>query len=199
MENSDPDLPLILALQGGDDSVLKSLIERHQESLFRFIYRYVQNEEVARDLLQESFVRLYFKRAQFKPRAKFKTWLFQLALNLCRDRVRSREYRQNHLTISLEPSHEGENTSKELASTQKNPGEALLKKEQMAALETAISELPHELKASLILMALEGKSQKECAELLNISPKAVEMRVYRAKKLIQEKLERAGKHLGHFS
>jgi RNA polymerase sigma-70 factor (ECF subfamily) len=65
-------------------------------------------------------------------------------------------------------------------------------REELSALEKAISELPEDLKNSLILTALEGYSQAEAAELLGISQKAVEMKVYRARKLLLEKMSKIG-------
>ena len=87
---TDLDLPLVRALQEGDESALNELIRKYQEPLFRFIWRYTGDEETARDLLQETFVRLYFGIRRFKPRAKFATWLYSIAMNLCRDYARSK-------------------------------------------------------------------------------------------------------------
>jgi RNA polymerase sigma factor, sigma-70 family len=81
---TDLDLPLVQALQAGDESALNKLIRKYQEPLFWFIWRYTGDEETARDLLQETFVRLYFGIRRFKPHAKFATWLYSIAMNLCR-------------------------------------------------------------------------------------------------------------------
>lgn len=64
----DPDLPLMEALQAGDDSALNELIDRHREPLFHFVYRYLRDEPVAREVVQETFVRVYFKAKTFAPR-----------------------------------------------------------------------------------------------------------------------------------
>ena len=79
---TDLDLPLVQALQAGDESALNKLIRKYQEPLFWFIWRYTGDEETARDLLQEAFVRLYFGIRRFKPHAKFVTWLYSIAMNL---------------------------------------------------------------------------------------------------------------------
>ena len=101
MALDDPDLSVVSELQQGSGKALNEFMRRHQEPLFRFIYRYLLNEEDARDLLQETFVRVYFKRDQFHPNAKFSTWLYRIALNLCRDHVRSRRGREKRQTESL--------------------------------------------------------------------------------------------------
>jgi RNA polymerase sigma-70 factor (ECF subfamily) len=185
----DPDLRLIQALQQGTDSALDELMLRHKEPLFRFIYRYVLNEEEARDLLQETFVRVYFKRNQYRPTAKFTTWLYHIALNLCRDHARSRAGKQDRLTESLVVrSEEGEERDREITAKTPDPAEIAQTNETLLLLERAIQTLPHDLKAALILVALENRPQKECAELLGISVKAVETRVYRARKILETKL-----------
>jgi RNA polymerase sigma factor (sigma-70 family) len=185
----DLDLPLIRELQGGNDHALDELMLRHKEPLFRFIYRYVLNQEEAADILQETFVRVYFKKAQFKPTAKFATWLYHIALNLCRDHARSHSGKQERLTESLvSVSVEGEEHEREITSKSANPSEVAQTNEALSKLECAIQGLPHDLKAALILVALEDRSQKECAGLLGITIKAVETRVYRARKILESKL-----------
>ena len=185
----DPDLSLIQDLQQGRDSALDELMLRHKEPLFRFIYRYVLNQEEAEDLLQETFVRVYFKRDQFRPTAKFTTWLYQIALNLCRDHARSHAGKQQRLTESLVVrSDEGDERERDAVAVHANPADIAQANEELVALEQAIQSLPHDLKTALILVTLENRSQKECADLLGITVKAVETRVYRARKVLEIKL-----------
>jgi len=189
--SSDPDLPLWQDLQRGNDAALDALMDRHRVGLFRFIYRYVLNEEDSRDLLQETFVRAYFKRNQFQPRAKVSTWLYRIALNLCRDHARSRATKEDRVTDSLVVrSDDGEEHERDLKSTTANPAEIAQSNEALLVLERAIQTLPHDLKAAFILTVLEDRSQAECAELLDISIKAVETRIYRARKFLGTKLSR---------
>ena len=178
----DPDLPLVRALAGGDDGALNELIAKYKEPLFRFAYRYVADEQQALDITQETFVRAYFGIGRFRPRAKFVAWLYGIATNLCRDWARGKAHRQAQLTVSLE---EAATAAHSPAPTPAREAES---HERMATLEAAIFELPHHLRTALILFALEGHSQQECAELLGISAKAVETRVYRARKLLKKML-----------
>ncbi len=182
MSEPDPDLPLWLELQQGNDAALDALMERHSGGLFRFIYRYVLSEEDARDLLQETFVRAYFKRHQFQPRAKISTWLYRIALNLCRDQARSRSAKEGKATESLDLPRE------EITGTSITASDHAAKKEDMVLLEIAIQSLPDDLRIALIMAVLEEKPQEECAQILGISRKAVETRVYRARKLLAERL-----------
>jgi RNA polymerase sigma-70 factor (ECF subfamily) len=178
----DFDLPLVQALQAGDESALNKLIRKYQEPLFWFIWRYAGDEETARDLLQETFVRLYFGIRRFKPHAKFATWLYSIAMNLCRDYARSKQRRQSYVTESLDAA----DLHHEVAD--RGAAADVESHERLAALEKAIKELPHDLRTALLLFAVEGRSQQECAELLGVSAKAVETRVYRARKRLENTL-----------
>jgi RNA polymerase sigma factor (sigma-70 family) len=181
---TDLDLPLVRALQAGDESALNELIRKYQEPLFRFICRYTGDEETARDILQETFVRLYFSIRRFKPRAKFATWLYSIAMNLCRDYARSKHRRQSYATESLDVG----DVHREVPAADRGAAADMESHERVAALEKAINELPHDLRTALLLFAVEGFSQQECAELLGVSAKAVEARVYRARKRLEDTL-----------
>jgi RNA polymerase sigma factor (sigma-70 family) len=181
--SDDPDLPLALALQSGDDEALAELMRRHREPLFRFIQRYVLDHTTAADLVQETFVRAYFHVAQFRPQARFATWLYRIALNLCRDHSRSAGARQARLTTTFSATDD--------ATTERTPRDEASTHEALRQLEISIERLPHDLKAPLILTALEGVAQERCAELLGITRKAVETRVYRARKLLEKSLSKS--------
>ncbi|MDR0533952.1 MAG: sigma-70 family RNA polymerase sigma factor [Verrucomicrobiales bacterium] len=187
MPQDDPDLPLVLQLQSGDDQALDELMARHQQRIHRFIWRYFPNEHDALELAQETFVRAYFNIHKFNPRALFSTWLFSIALNLCRDRSRSRAHKLAQRSESLSPGANGEVTI-ELSSHEKNPTEILEQNEKMRALEQAVADLPPELKEPFILSVLEGDSHRDCAAKLGLSEKAVEMKIYRARKILAEKI-----------
>lgn len=191
--DSDPDLELVTALQSGEDSALDRLMERHQEGLFHFIHRYVLNEADAVELTQEAFVRVYFNVAKFRPNAKFSTWLYRIALNLCRDYAKSRRYKDQAITDSISPQEsEAEEPDQDLPSNTRTPAENVQAAEKLAALERGIAQLPHDLRTALVLTVLEQRSQQDSAELLQTTPKTVETRVYRARQFLREWLSKAG-------
>ncbi len=174
----DPDLPLVRALQGGDEAALTGLMERHREVIFRYVWRSVGNEEDARDLTQETFVRAYFAIRTFEPSAPFTAWLYRIATNLCRDRVRSRAFKQSRLTASLADS------PIERPGSERAPGELLVAREQMEEMRAAIADLPVELREPFTLAVLDELPQAEAGAQLGLTAKAVEVKVYRARKLL---------------
>jgi RNA polymerase sigma-70 factor (ECF subfamily) len=180
MTQEDPDLALVQDLQAGKDRALNSLMDRHREGLFRFVLRQVHNEADALELTMETFVRAYFNIGKFRPAARFATWL------------RSRAYKYSLQTTSFDaPAEEGGDPSLLLAA-ERRPDQRADRREELIALEKAISELPEDLRNAFILSALEDRQQAETAELLGISLKAVETRVYRARKLLLEKMSKMG-------
>jgi len=184
MSESDPDLALVEALQSGDQHALDVLMERHQSRMFHFILRHIPDESDARDLAQEVFVRAYFHIGQFQPKALFSTWLFQIALNLCRDHVRSKAWRQGRATHSLsEAGRDGEEAPDyEISDTQPGPVEQIRHRERLREVQRAIERLPLELKGPLVLTTLDGYSHEEAGRMLGISAKAIEVKIYRARK-----------------
>src|SRR5260370_19055672 len=97
MAVEDPDLALVRALQAGEDRALETLIQRHQEGVFRFVFRHISSEAAAIELTQGAFVRAYFSIGKFRPTAKFVIWLYPITLNLCRDTSSS------HINLNLSP------------------------------------------------------------------------------------------------
>ena len=151
----DPDLALVQALKIGQDQALNALMDRHGEGLLRFVLRHVHNEADALELAMETFVRAYFNIDKFRPAAKFATWLYHIALNLCRDHLRSRTYQYSLRTASFDaPRQESESLSV-LAASEVGPDQRAERVEELNALQKAISELPEELKNAFILSALE--------------------------------------------
>src|SRR5437870_11619146 len=103
-ETSDgQDTADIERLAAGHDAALNDLIERHGEPLFHFLIRLLQNETDAGDLAQEIFVRVYQNYRMFDPQQKFSTWLYAIAVNFARDRLR---WRLRHPKIALDEQSE---------------------------------------------------------------------------------------------
>jgi len=189
----DPDLALVEALAGGDESALTGLMDRYEQPIFHFIYRHIPHDADARELAQEVFVRLFFNVGKFKPEARFSTWLYQIALNLCRDHVKSRRVRQTAQTDSLSAREDdAEHPACDVAVENRTPSDAAQAREKLAALDDGMAALPHDLRTALVLTTLEQRSHQECAALLKTTPKAIETRVYRARKFLLEWMSKAG-------
>ena len=177
----------MVRLQAGGDAALDDLMHRHGPRLFHYLSRQLRDETEAADLAQETFVRVYQHRARFDPQKKFTTWLYAIATNLVRDRMRRL---QRHPQVSLEAENEATETSLQdrLAATAPTPPETLQAEERAAAVRDAVAALPEDLRTPLILAEYEDWSQAEIATMLECTVKAVEMRLYRARQQLRQAL-----------
>jgi len=183
------DWDLAEAAGRGDEDAFAALTERHQSSVHRFIYRSVGEEETARDLTQEVFVRAWFALPKLSRKAKLTTWLFQIAVNICRDHAKSKATRQARITFSLVQESQDETVEeRQLVHPDPAPDRALEQSEMARLLNVEIRRLPNELLEPFLLGAVEGHPHKEIAVMLGLSAKAVEVRVYRARKLLMERI-----------
>lgn len=160
----------------GRKEAFATIMSRHREAMYRLIKGYVGNPEEALDLLQDCFVSAYKRLDSYDQARPFRAWLARIAINKCRDWGRRRAVRR--LVFSAEPAP----NEADYADPVPDLTQAAADRQELGRLWKAISELPRNLKEPLILRTIEGLSKAEAAEVLRISEKAVETRVYRARK-----------------
>jgi RNA polymerase sigma factor (sigma-70 family) len=175
-------------LAQGHDAALNDLMERHSGPIFQFLYRLLGDEQDANDLAQETFVRVYRHRERFDG-GKFTTWLYTIAANLARNEYRRRA---RHPVISLQAESANTDGSLEdvLHSPHAGPREAAENQEQHAAVRAAVQDLPEELREALVLCEWEEMSAAEAAAILQTTSRAIESRLYRARRLLKDRLKR---------
>lgn len=186
MTNADgpSDADLARRAAAGDDRAYAELVSRHKDGLHRLLHRYLGDAEQAREAAHEAFIAAWSALARYDPARPFGAWLRTIAVNKARDRGRRRAF--HRLIFGDRPPEDTD--ARHHADPAATPDEALLRQERLALLEAAIVRLPDVLKAPLLLTAIEGRSQQETAEMLGVSVKAVETRVYRARRLLAEAL-----------
>ena len=175
------DAELAIAARDGSHTAFAALMQRHKHWLYHFIRRYESNRDDAYDVLQETFVSAWSALSRFDPERPLESWLRRIALNKCRDRARRNAVRRAALQML---SVAGLATQTCAAADAGPAGDAAL-----GRLERAIAALPRQLKEPLVLTSFEGLSQREAGEILGINAKAVETRVYRAKKKLAAVLD----------
>jgi RNA polymerase sigma-70 factor (ECF subfamily) len=183
---ADPDAELMLRLKNGEDSILNALMTRWQQPLVAFIYRYIGHQTDALDLAQETFVRVYETRHRYTVQAKFSTWLFAIAANLCRNHLRWRQRRRE--SVSETRDTEEAELAEHVQSLEDSPDQAAMRSESISLIKVAIDKLPHDLKTAILLYEYQSLSYAEIASVLKCSVKAVEMKLYRARQLLRETL-----------
>ncbi len=161
----------------GDRAAFEGLVRRHKSSLYRFTRRYVGDADDAYDVVQDSFVAAWRALGRFDPHRPFGTWLKTIALNKCRDLGRRTRTRRLFLrALAVTPTDRGPSL----------PGEPPDDRE--VRLDRAIASLPAVYKEPLLLTTVGGLSQHEAGQILGVSPKAVEMRLRRARRKLIEHL-----------
>lgn len=168
----------IRAAQAGDMAAFEWIVRQHEEKLFGFCCRWLRCVEDAREVCQDAFVRAWQALPEFEGRSKLSTWLYQIALNICRDRTKSRSSRQRENTTPID------SLEQPLSCPQIAPDANAEWRSEMLKLERGLALLPEKLRTALMLTALEGLSHEECAEVLNCSVRGTEGRIYRARQML---------------
>ncbi len=172
------DEDLLLALRGGHAASLGILVARWEGPLYRFVSRLVDRPDDARDVCQETFLRILDKADAFRDGARFSTWMYQIALNLCRDQSRKKR-RWGRLVIAEPPA--GIETPREHAAPESvatNPAAAYEHIERKGAVRRALSALPREQREVLLLKEYEGLKFREIADVLGVAESTVKSRMY---------------------
>lgn len=166
------------AAQAGDMAAFEWIVRQHEARLFTFCCRWLRCVEDAREVCQDAFVRAWQALPEFEGRAKLSTWLYQIALNLCRDRAKSRASRQRENTTTIN------DIEQPLHCPQNAPDASAEWQSEMQKLERGLAQLPEKLRTALMLSAMEGLSHEECAKVLNCSVRGTEGRIYRARQML---------------
>lgn len=179
------DEELVAAFQGGDASAFDTLVGRWERKIQGAIYRVLGAEEDARDLCQEVFLKAYRALGTFKQEARFSSWLYQIALNACRDRLRRRRGRTQVSLDDLEGAHEPLHAGPSALD--------LVEAQDLArAVQAAMDTLPHEQREVIALKEYQGLTFVEIAETLDVPVSTVKTRLYRGLGQLRQQLERQG-------
>jgi len=184
---SDEDL--VIAVQAGDTESLGELVARWQQPLYRFVTRLVPGPEDAHDVCQETFVRILRNARGYRRGARFSTWMYQIALNLCRDQVR----RRRRWSLIVSENHGTQEPATPAAEVPRyDPARAAESRELAAALGRALGEIPPEQREVLVLKEFEGLKFREIAEILDCPESTVKSRMYYGLSGLRDALARQG-------
>lgn len=162
-------------VQNADDhAAFARLVERWETPIQRLCARMTGDLHRAEDLAQEAFARVFAKRHAYEPTGKFSTWLWRIALNLCRDELRRRQRRPE---FALDDSEHAEGGSAELAGETPSPDQAVAALEQAEIVRRALLKLPEHYRTVVVLRHYEGLKFGEIAEVLGIPDGTVKSRM----------------------
>ena len=184
---SDPDVCLMLEFQRGDKASFEALMRKYYPRLLNFIHRFVGSAELAEDLTQEVFLKVYRAAAVYRPKSKFQTWVYTIAKNVSLNELR----RPVKTPLSLDEPFQSEDgpVARQLEDTQTPRADAqMLRDETAAAVRAAIDSLPENQRMAVILRRYEQFSYEEIAQTMRVSVEAVKSLLSRAKENLKEKL-----------
>jgi len=181
------DEDLVVAFQSGKIPAFDQLVRRWDRKIQGVIYRIVGNHDEARDLSQEAFLKAYRALGTFKQEARFSSWLYQIAVNATRDRLRRRRRRTD---LSLDDVEEKAENA--LRAGGPSALDLMESSDLSRAVAAAMAALPEEQREVVILKEYEGLTFPEIAETLDVPLSTVKTRLYRGLGQLRVRLERQG-------
>ncbi len=177
------DEQLVQAYREGEPDALRELIARHQDDLYRFLFRLTGNRQAAEDVFQEAFLQVHISANTFDVTRRFKPWLFTIAANKARDMLRKKNRRQEiDLSAPVGSSKDGPGSALvDLMEIQiPQPGEGLEQREQETLVQAAVDRMPPPLKEILLLAYFNRLSYAQIAEELDVPLGTVKSRLHSA-------------------
>ena len=188
-DQADPDAVLMLRVKRGDRAAFAELVGKYRQPLFNFIFRTLRDETETEDVAQNTFLQVYKSRARYQRTAKFSTWLFTIARNLCLNEIRRRS---RHPAESLEEAHAEHDDQPQRQYEDKKvflPTENVLHGELARKIEEALDELPENQRTAILLCRQDEVSYEEIAEILDCSLSATKSLIHRGRETLKEKLK----------
>ena len=183
------DTDLILQAQKGDQNAFEELVYRYDRNVLSIAFKYANNEDDAKDLYQEVFIRVYRGLKSFRFQSEFSTWLFRITTNVCLTyKSRSKE----HLRVSIDNDYDDEeneiSTTKELVYDGSSPEEISSGSDLGEIINAAVESLSPKQRMTFILKHYEGYKIREIAEMLNCKEGTVKKYLFDAIKNLRKKL-----------
>jgi RNA polymerase sigma-70 factor, ECF subfamily len=184
-----PDEALMLAFARGEEAAFATLLSRHEQPVLRFVSRFVRDPSQAEELTQEVFLRVCKVAERYTAEARFTTWLYTIARNLCIDASR----RQKHRPVIAHPSTQDEDDDRSWLDTFSDPSAALASSQTMrhefrVHLQRALDQLPDEQREVFIMREITGLKFREIADILSISENTVKSRMRYALQSLRDAL-----------
>jgi RNA polymerase sigma-70 factor, ECF subfamily len=187
--NLDPDAALMLRVKQGDMVAFTELVERYKQPVVNLAYRTLRDPTEAEDLAQNVFVQVYKSAHRYKISAKFSTWLFTIARNLCLNEIRRRSRHPAESLDAPHPEQEDQPQRQIEDRTTFSPPQSLLHGELQDKIEQALAGLPENQRTAILLCRQEELSYEEIAEVLGCSLSATKSLIHRGRETLKEKLK----------
>jgi RNA polymerase sigma-70 factor (ECF subfamily) len=189
---SNTDNDLVREFIAGNDAAFTTLVTKYKDTLTNYLNLMVGNQDVAADLAQETFIRVYRKIHSYSNIYQFSTWLYRIATNLAIDELRFRKRRGQVFYNNVwdnSPRSEFERPEMQISDSRLGPGDQVLRKESSQLLGDAIRSLPERYRTAFIMKEVQELPYETIAQVLRCSTGTIKSRLHRARELLQRKLE----------
>ena len=186
----DNDFDLIQAFNSGQTEKFQDLVKRYEQKLYNFSLRMCRNTSDAEDMIQDTFLNVFKYLKNFRHETKFKNWLYKVAASTCIKKRRKSKFAPDK-ELSLDeflPNDEAEKPDS-VPEWAMLPLDKLLNEELSSVINKTILTLPKKYRVVIILRDIEGFSTAETAQILNLSPSNVKVRLHRARLFLRDKLK----------
>ena len=180
----EPETKIMVEVAKGNLSAFRTLVELHHKPLISFISRFTGDRGPSEDIAQEVFLRIFKAAKDYRPQAKFRTWLFTIATNLCLNEIRNNKGRPNFVDLSELP----ETGSSIVAPDAFSPEKLAEHRELSTAVRKAIRSLPDNQRIAILLRQNHDFSYSEISKVMGLSISAVESLIQRARQHLKKSL-----------
>ena len=182
---------LIRAIQSGDMASFDELVLKHKDRLFNLVYWFLGDYQDTNDCAQETFIKVFKSIKKFRFESAFSTWLYRIAINTCKNRIKSSSYRWKKKTVSLETPNGSKNGNPltEVVNGSPTPVVALEKKEKWMRIHKAINSLPEEQNQVVVLRDIQGLSYQDISDITGLNLGTVKSRLARGRLALKNQLK----------
>lgn len=185
----DPDTELMLRVKGGDETAFAALVDKYKQPVINLLYRTLRDATEAEDLAQNVFVQVFKSADRYRVEAKFSTWLYTIARNLCLNELRRRS---RHPAESLDAGSENLEDSPARQFEDRRsvaPPDQLLRDELTAKVQAALDTLPENQRTAILLYQEQDMSYEEISKVLDCSLSATKSLIHRGRETLKQKLK----------
>lgn len=188
----DPDAEAVERVRAGEHEAFEALVGRYQRPIYALAYRYVPNTAEAADLTQEIFVRVWEKLDSFRGESKFSTWLFQLAGNHCKNRLKylSRRRYYQHDSMDTQPD-EDEGPTRQFADTARGADEEYDARRMQVLVRRLMAELTEEYRLVLFMRDVDDMDYEDISSATGLPLGTVKSRIFRGRAELAKRLKKA--------
>lgn len=183
------DLKLVQRFQGGDRSAFTEFVRRYQDRVFSLAYRWLGEEQLAREVSQDVFLALFRGLASFRGDSQLSTFVYRVVINHCKNKRLYSKRRHVHAHEPLEGEPRDDEPARELPHGGPGTDAGVHRTEASAILQEGLAQLDDEERQIILLRDVEDLSYEEIAEILGIPPGTVRSRIHRGRLLLQQKLK----------